>query len=618
MFRRGHRIILAHYTRSTQDITQQLTRINKHKPDKRILSPLLDEFIQRAQHLPSWAVSQAATMGRIAGLSDKVLEVFLNRSASVNTHDASVTLYDGIVDCAFDSRKSLTIVKCVNAVKPVVETTPNDIVSRIAICRAIWRCMSLYRHDPDNYFKSAQYILEFAKVVVPGLKDGIPDDTAFLKQVQRLAMYGNVDQGEMKYYKLLYDIVFSKGAETVPNSDSNISSSSGGLSSHITLSLIKSCEKGEWSDQATEYYNVYKAKKGAVEESLLVAWCHVLNHAKQHHIVIAAIQELLELKYVPSTSVLGVVVNAATHAGDPSIVRRCFDVLLSSPPSSGGATAEDTTASSAAPIPVQSVLLCLQALARLGAPDFEEILDTCIQNKLLSAENQGVIIGLLLSWASKSIHPEATLTKLEPLMNTETFYLTEDIANALLHIYSKLCDDRLYDVYLTMQRRGVRKLFWAIFLLNWADSKRYSLTPEQRQFIVREAEYFQLQRNKAVENIVQCLQYDLAHDPFNHFDPAKNVFPAPPTFMDSKDKFLRRSRLTVTVPSVLDENLEVCRDDGGEEIAIANYNDAVAGARDTQKGREYVQKTLRRILKEIQKGHVHLAKPLISLKEVQQ
>ena len=498
------------------DLTSALSSLNRSSPDSKKLLPLLEAMREKSHSIPTWAMSQAAQLGRQAHLSEAVVKLFLAGYNSPSLR--KLCLFDNAVDCAYDTGYSSHILALVRGAMSKLTSDQDDIVSQLALCRALWRAVLLSVKNPKETFehrKAAFYLLSIVRNVVPFVlsstneqsdSSNIPtkdcresflgnrlastlpnDDEVVVSSISRFCRYGTIDEGECSFYHYLYShfLIFCPVSPAL---------------SHVTLTLLRSCERLRNSTLATEYYTAYCRKRSIndeeVDEAIWVSWGHTLNADGKSETVLDTAARILSRRpeYVPSQGVVSTISRATHKTRNVSLIRVVLERLTTV-----DLLKETVEVKALRQTVRQSTHICLHMLARFGVLDFETILNECVEKGMIDSDANS-LLARLLTWTMNTVNPSEQLSKFEPLLE-DLRSINEDVAGALLQVYSRVQHDRLYNFYCTLQERNMRKLPWFISLLEWAEARRYSIESSMVRFISEEAKNFDVQKIQIYRNV---------------------------------------------------------------------------------------------------------------------
>ncbi|KNH08298.1 anthranilate synthase component I [Perkinsela sp. CCAP 1560/4] len=229
-------------------------------------------------------------------------------------------------------------------------------------------------------------------------------------------------------------------------------------------------------DLATFYLQCYHEKAKVKEtyqcdEHVLASYCYACNseaHAKK---AVNIILEELRAGYTPSIGALPAINAIALKAKEVVVPLNCIEMLCQS---------WDDRRKSA-------MYSCILILAKLGYQELETLLNDCIENKWLESIQSSSTMQLLIVWISKSLDPDKYMDQIEENMNGSSLLEFDDVTTSLMRIYLRKPGKKLLFLYKKARKVRPIKNTWLMILLKWADVAYYSLSEDEKCFIIREA-----------------------------------------------------------------------------------------------------------------------------------
>lgn len=482
-----------------------------------------------------------------------------------------------------------------------------DLFAEILLLRIFWRLVCLYEYisseecknqEPTENTVSTTSISSDCEAVFELIQKHFSRESAacelcftpFFRLTQRLIKYDTSGgDGEMTFYQecLSKKILFpphirhqetNNSAECVPSSISGMSTSI--LATEISevelfyATLIGTCVSGRHVSVAMSYFG--SAKKcvqeyhrlsfkqqvqGAnsvpptISEYVVYRLLSVLQSNKENELIVKIARTLIEEYPFLSISVWSIVLVSAGELRAGDVVLHAYRAAVSQLEFFSGHPQEKRG--------IEYLLqTTLNALSKCQVDFFEEkYLRACRDAGLLHCTDE-FYFSCLLQEAHNSMNPTHRTRIIKERMSREGLPLTGVLVSRFLKIYLRTEDDQ----YLSMYHHatsvlGVFQRPWIDGLLLWADRRRYSLSQDQRKFILKELRE-RLGPN-AKEHLgglrTQCalLEYDYFVQPCKQFLEQKTIPDEEPTVQDPRVHFILRRRSSIIRGLLEDDRTDI-------------------------------------------------------------
>ena len=510
-------------------IREELLRFGRRRAHENInLAPLIDELIARhfdpSRHV---LVTDACYLAHNTGLYDRCVELFSTcaRESSLDLH-----LLECVVDSCYHLGEELFLRKLFEIVDLMAARIRQDGFSQIGVLRAFWRCVVAIR-NAEHMLHEARLERRREKPLHIGVTDyrdacqklyalllnsaptettaiegsaksniSLPPFEDALREVMRCVRYASCgDDGESAFYRrfIFRHFVLRDGVCAIRNIN---------LRPVVFGSLIRSTQRGHQLGIAREYFHyccsLWTEEQTPVEESVVHAYLQTLANDRafdgiaeeaaslllppKHHSSHAPATQLVQRKpYVPSNSVVALIVRAAGELKKLDLCLQCVDILLA-----GSSGDKDHTP----PSPYE-MFSCLIALAKCTAPNFFQILQLCTVDSELIKLTEEELLYIRLQYIRNSVDARERIEQIQEVIlldynnnndSDRDAVLTLRNKNLILHIL-QTCDS---DCFVTVLRCFCSKLgslakaehSWASLALFWAEGRRHRMSKADREF----------------------------------------------------------------------------------------------------------------------------------------
>jgi hypothetical protein len=357
---------------------------------------------------------------------------------------------------------------------------------------------------PDGE-EDSDHIKEVHADPVPA--DMTPDEafTHFMQRIARITKYGG-DRGELAFTLMVHDEYCSREKRHISPATRYTSlfracrASGRGDTVHAYfieyLQLLDTArydaemQKLSEADRAARHQAGYhspsdvaallEANIAAMEEIVVHGYCGAMNHCKQYEKVVELAKLTLQSpslkhRYIPSASVLALMMRAIGETQSSAVADTALDLLLN-PPSGAAPSSHE-------------IFLSLMGLAKCGLPSFQIVLDACISNDLIEggAEERGY---LLMQHALNTQDPVAAMKTVEASMVERHAPISERMMVLFLQCLLRTESDEFlaYFKRFCEGKGGVEYALpsWIELLVRWSERRCYELSDVDRKFIVED------------------------------------------------------------------------------------------------------------------------------------
>lgn len=473
-----------------------------------------------------------------------------------------------------------------------------DFFAEIMLLRAFWRTVCFYEYTCSEEGKDSSpsesitrttnvaSISSDCETVFGLLQKCFPGEstaaeicfTTFFRLTQRLIKYDTSGgDGEMAFYReclgrrILLPPLTLSGEQRSPAKRGSISLPGSGtpiLASEISevelfyATLIGTCISGRHVSTAMSYFD--SAKKclakvrqcslkqedegnssftPTISEYVVYRLLSVLQSNKENGLIVQIGRSLVTEYSSLSISVWSIVLVSAGEMRAGDLALHAYRAAVSQLELLSGHPQERRG--------VEYLLqTALNALSKCQIPLFEEkYLRACRDAGLLHCTDE-FYFSCLLQEAHNSLNPAERAQVIKDRMEHEGLPLTAPLVSRLLKIYLRTEDDEYLPLYHHATKvLGVFRRPWIDGLLLWADRRRYSLSQDQRKYILDEIrERLGVNAKERLGGLrTQCslLEYDYSVQPCKQFLDEKNVASEEPIVQDPRVHFILRRRSSV-------------------------------------------------------------------------
>lgn len=540
----------------------------------------------------------------VAKFPDLVVDIFYR--SLLEGVEQQFMLSDYVVDSAFQLENPEDLLKMAtycsaSCIPGATESKRREILAEFLLCRCFWRLACLFvssskqkaigqavKFSPSVYETTAQKVFALMLQSLP--KESTTSSLVFanfFRLVQRLSMYDTSgDMGEMSFYRecVTRNILVSPAAVKVGPGGLASAKPVPMLSTEISelelfyAILIISCTAGRHVSVAVAYFdNIRNLVKNDVDsdatggtqrisyhiaEFVVYRFLAVLQSSKENAAITQLARSLISEAVPISISVWSIILISAGEM-------RAADVALYAY-KSAQRQMEETTGGVAERRGVQYLLqTALNALSKCQVPSFENRYLQAARDAGLNCTDE-FFFSCLLQDAHNSMNPLERSREVRNRMDRLGVPLTAQLISRLLKIYLRAEDKEYLLLYrLAAEKLNIFRRPWLDGLLLWADRRRYSLSPEDRGYILREIQnrlgLAAKEHLGGLRTQFSLLEYDFRIQPCAFFLKKSQPPDTEPSVQDPRLHFLTR-RPSNTWRGVL------CKENCGDERLSARLH----------------------------------------------
>ncbi|KAG8340789.1 hypothetical protein ERJ75_001426700 [Trypanosoma vivax] len=518
--------------------------------------------------------------------------------------EGSFAVSDSVVDSAYRLRSSENLLRLATYCVKHLQHVPSlgwEVMSSFSLLRTFWRCIcisvssdGMHSEESKQSLVNAASIYEKCIALIYPIPSQSISTQRIINTTTRFVRYASCgDEGEMLFYRFCHrhgflrktrDSLREKHQEGVGNassvygSDGNSGPGEGGSVTEgqwLYASLIATCRVGHHVHEALHYFDEIGSQLGVeqvscsellrprptqlpwaddnakrtkvtrpdvsntmegMSEYLIFQLLTVLHAAKENRKIVFTARAMLRDGAKLSISVWSIVLIAAGETRAVDLALAAFaqaKLMLQESTQSGNQSGNEYL--------LQTSIL---ALSKCQLPRFEEEYLVPCREQLLTHSSEEFFHCALLQHAHNSTNPEAGTEQTLKGIREGRITPTTRIVSRLMKIYLRTESPDLLGLYKeAKQKFGLFKLSWLDELLLWADRRRYTLTSEERKYILDEVQ--RVYGARAVEGDLgglrtqlALLRYDYEHTPRELFLTTARLPEVEPTTMDSRAHFL--------------------------------------------------------------------------------